>query len=366
MPVEVAIWRIDQGHSPVTLSGMDYERRLQEIIAADVSIVDPSLMVIGREVVTSFGGSIDILAIDAGGNLVVIELKRDQTPRDVVAQTLDYGSWISHVSSEEIAETFIDYQRRHLSDATPRGINEAFQERFNSVPDELNTSHRLLIVASEMDPSTERIVAYLRNQYNVDINVVLFRAFRDGERQYLTRAWLNEPEVLSSAASTGSAPILAWNGEYYNSFGEGEHRSWSDARKYGFICAGGGDWYVRTLRMLQPDNRVWVCVPGKGYVGVGRVVTPVARYDQFEVSVNGSAVPITEVPFEAEGAFDEAYGQHFVGVEWLKTVDLHAAVWERGFFANQHTVAQPRSSKWLFTVNRLEELWGIYSQEESV
>ena len=38
---------------------------------------------------------IDLLAIDADGNLHVLELKRDKTPRDVVAQVLDYGSWVT-------------------------------------------------------------------------------------------------------------------------------------------------------------------------------------------------------------------------------------------------------------------------------
>ena len=108
MSIEVAIWRIEEGLHPVSLDGMDYEQRLQEIIAADLSIVDPSLMVIGREVATSHGGRIDLLAIDADGNLIVVELKRGQTSREVVAQALDYASWVRHMNSEHIADVFID------------------------------------------------------------------------------------------------------------------------------------------------------------------------------------------------------------------------------------------------------------------
>ena len=85
------------------LVGWVNESRLQQVIADDLSIVDPSLLVIGREVATSYGGRIDILAVDAVGNLVVIELKRDRTPRDVVAQALDYGSWVRNITTEEIA-----------------------------------------------------------------------------------------------------------------------------------------------------------------------------------------------------------------------------------------------------------------------
>ena len=108
MSIETVIWRIHENSQPVSLSRIDYEQRLQEIIAADISIVDPSLMVIGREVATAHGGRIDLLTIDADGNLVVVELKRGQTPREVVSQTLEYGSWVRDLTSEDVAEIFID------------------------------------------------------------------------------------------------------------------------------------------------------------------------------------------------------------------------------------------------------------------
>ncbi len=359
MSIEVAIWRIDKEPHPISLEGMDYEQRLQDIIGTDLSIVDPSLMLIGREVATSYGGRIDLLAIDADGNLIVVELKRGQTPREVVAQALDYGSWVRHMNSEEIADIFIDYQRRFLNMETPEGINDALQRRFNTIPDELNSSHRLVIVAGDVDPSTQRIVLYLQEEYSVDINVVVFRAFQDGDRLYLTRTWLSEPVSLSTEASPRAISKGEWNGEYYVSFGEGLHRRWSDAKRYGFVSAGGGDWYVRTLRMLQPGSRVWVSVPGKGYVGVGEVLTSVERYDQFKVKVNGIPTPLAEAEVEAPDVLDEGHSEHFVGIRWIKAVDLEHAVRERGFFGNQNTVAQPRSAKWDFTVERLKALWGV-------
>ena len=46
---------------------------------------------------------------------------------------------------------------------------------------------------------------------------------------------------------------LPWNGEYYVSYGNG--RSWNDARRYGFICGGGGLFYSRTLEVQTQDPR---------------------------------------------------------------------------------------------------------------
>ena len=316
-------------------------------------------MVIGREVSTPYGGRIDLLAIDADGNLVVIELKRGLTSREVVAQSLDYGSWVRNLDSEEIANVFIEYQRRFLGEETPEGINDALRRKFNTIPDELNAAHRLVIVAGELDPSTQRIVLYLQEEYGADINVVIFRAFQDDDRLYLTRTWLSEPTALVSEASPRPTSRGEWNGEYYVSFGEGDHRRWNDAKRYGFVSAGGGNWYVRTLRTLQPGNRIWVSVPGKGYVGVGEVVRPAVPSDQFMANLGGELTPLTDVEFEAPAAFDENHGEHYVGVKWIKAVELQDAVRERGFFGNQNTVAQPRSSKWQFTVERLKALWGV-------
>ena len=112
MSIEVGIWRIDEGAQPISLSGMDLENRLQQMVVNDISIVDPQLMVIGREVTTP-GGRIDVLAIDQNGNLAVVELKRDRTPREVVAQILDYASWVQDLTTLQIQDTFADYQERY-------------------------------------------------------------------------------------------------------------------------------------------------------------------------------------------------------------------------------------------------------------
>ena len=363
MPIEVGIWRVDHGLKTIRFKELEQESVLQQIIADDISVVDSRLLVIGREVSTAFGGRVDVLAVDASGNLAVIELKRNRTPREIVAQILDYGSWVRNLTADELAESFIDYQVRFLKTGTPKSINDAFQERFGAVPDSLNSSHQLIIVAGSLDPSTERIVDYLMEEYGVEINAVFFRVFEDDERQYLTRAWLREPVGPSAetpSRSTGrSVASGEWNGEYYVSFGPVPGRSWSDAKKYGFVCAGGGEWYVNTLRTLQPGNRIWVNVPGTGYVGVGEVLNAALPMEQFMVNLEGVETPIAEAEVESSWMYDAYQGEYFVGVKWLKAVDLHEAVKEIGFFGNQNTVARPRAQSWNFTVERLKTAWQV-------
>src|SRR5262245_48658486 len=146
MPIELGVWRIDQGLSTVPHQGMDDEKRLEELLEGDISLVGPHLMVIGRQVLTSFGKLVDLLAIDADGTLSVIELKRNMTPREVVGQVLDYGSWVRGLKSEDIARIWDDYQRRLKGNGERTPFDAAFCRRFDldEVPDELNSEHELV------------------------------------------------------------------------------------------------------------------------------------------------------------------------------------------------------------------------------
>ena len=116
MPLELGVWRIDRGLKPVDFSPLDIESRLEDILDKDISIASPNWLVIGRQVRTEHGQFVDLLAIDRDANLVVLELKRDKTYRDIVAQVLDYGSWVRNLKDDQIAQIFDEYQKRWHKD----------------------------------------------------------------------------------------------------------------------------------------------------------------------------------------------------------------------------------------------------------
>ena len=130
-----------------------------------------------------------LLALDGEGAIHVLELKRDRTPRDVVAQTLDYGSWVQNLSHEDVLGIYAKY-------APDKALEVAFEGVFDvPVPEELNTGHFLTVVAGDLDPESERIVNYLAGVYGVPINAVFFRYFSDGDREYVARTWLRDQQL---------------------------------------------------------------------------------------------------------------------------------------------------------------------------
>lgn len=105
MPTEILLWTIDQDKpKQIKQEKLDLEARIENWIRDDVALVSPDLLIIGQQVTTAYGGSIDLLAMDIVGNLVIIELKRDKTPRDIVAQVLDYASWVQNIGHDEIQD----------------------------------------------------------------------------------------------------------------------------------------------------------------------------------------------------------------------------------------------------------------------
>jgi len=193
MADEIRLWRVGPNHhrSEIRHASLDLEARLEEWLARDISILDPALLIIGRQVETDFGGYIDLLCIDMAGDLVAVELKRDKTPREITAQVLDYGSWVADLSNESvtrIAETYL----RDI------GFAQAFRDRFGTdVPDTLNSDHRMLVVGAQIDASSERIITYLSEKHGVNINAATFQYFRavDGA-EFLARVFLIEPSAV--------------------------------------------------------------------------------------------------------------------------------------------------------------------------
>lgn len=347
MPLEMALWRMSEaGPVPVTFVPLGAEKRLEDMIAEDLTLTGVDLLLVARQVRTDFGGIIDILATDADAHLHILELKRDRTPREIVAQALDYGSWVHGLTLDQVSAIYAD---QHGSD-----FEAAFAERFNGpVPDVFNADQQLTIVASELDPASERIVSYLSGRYAVPINAVFFRYFADGDSEYLARTWLLPPKEPDTATpGTAGSKVRPWNGiDYYVILGTVEDERWELGRKYGCLTAGGGSWYWKPLRNLTTANRVFAYVGGAGYVGIGQVSGPMVKLRDLEVTLDDRTVRVVDQPDipaklkERSLSDDEEITEYAVPVSWHATRPVAEAASERGLFASQVTACKLRDER---------------------
>ncbi len=174
MAEDVRVWEILEGDrlEEIKKTRLDLETRLEKWLEQDIFILSSDLLVIGRQVDTDFGGSIDLLCLGYNGYLVIVELKRDKTPREVTAQALDYASWVADLSNEKITEIANSY----LGEDGP--LEDRFRIKFGSeLPEIINEQHSMIIVASEIDGRSERIIRYLSDNYGVGINASYVSVF---------------------------------------------------------------------------------------------------------------------------------------------------------------------------------------------
>jgi len=337
---------------PVRFQPLENEKKLEAALATDLSLVGEGLLLIKRQVATASGKFVDMLAVDAQGTLVIIELKRGKTPREAVAQLLDYAAWAKNLSRQEIADYYSEFHNGISFD-------ESYVARFgSSVPEEINEQHKLVLVCSSLDPESERIIEYLSSDYGVPINAVFFRFFKDSANEFLARSWLIEPsqvEARSTRAITQRASE-PWNGrDFVVNIGQGEQRSWEDSRKYGFVSGGGGRWYSSSLRQLFPGARVFANIPGEGFVGVGTVRSEAVPVTEFKVpSGNTGEKPILQMPLKAPAIARNADNpdlcEYVVGVDWQDTKPREQAYRETGMQGNQNTAWKLRDK---FTLDKL-------------
>jgi hypothetical protein len=128
---------------------------------------------------------------------VIVELKRDSTPREAIAQSLDYASWLDALSGEQF---------RELAKNSVKGsLEDAFSELFLNDLQEIDCQkHRILLVAPKLDAAAERIINYLAERYGIGINAVFFKYAKIGSEEILARSMLVSEEVSKDRRSPAS------------------------------------------------------------------------------------------------------------------------------------------------------------------
>ena len=200
MPTTMTLWRMRDDGSIVAVEGsrIESEEQIETAIESAPEVLGIDVMVVGRQTRTT-SGPLDLLAIDDSGRLAVIEIKRDRTPREVVAQAIDYAAWVANLDFEEVAEIYREYRSRNNETGD---LTSDFESHFGAELDYLAETPRMIIVASRLDDSTERMIEFLGSAFDMPINAVLFQPFEGG---LIGRTWLIPEEVEGRGSRRRSA-----------------------------------------------------------------------------------------------------------------------------------------------------------------
>ncbi|KQU25552.1 hypothetical protein ASG63_20475 [Methylobacterium sp. Leaf94] len=337
----------DSGLVAISPGKLTSEDLIEGWVAANPGLLGLDVLVIGRQVITDHNGRIDLLGIDGDGNLAVVELKRGLTPREIVAQVLDYASWVAALSTSDVHALALKYLKRPLE--------LAFAERFgDAVPERLNASHTMVIVASALDPSSQRIVRYLSQVHGVGINTAFFTIFEHCGERLLTTDWLlDQEEVVARTESKVRAP---WQGLWYVNVGQSEHRNWQDMQRYGFVAAGGGTRWSGPLTNLAPGLPIAAYQKGAGYVGYGIVTAGPVMARDFVTETGPLLEQELVEPGLSRDLDDPERAEYVVAVDWQRTFSVPEARSFPGAFANQHVVCRLRDPA---TVEFLQQQFGF-------
>ena len=179
-------------------------------------VEEESILWIGRQTSADVEESTifpDLLGLDSEGNLVIVELKKSEAPRDVVAQLLEYAAWANELSDEQIQGIAATYFQILKKETT---LQDAFGEIFGDEIPELNRRLRLFVVAKEMPGMVSHVCRFLRTSHGMDINCIAVSTFQteSGEKLVNTEAKVGQEDVVApKSARQNASQIMRWSGE---------------------------------------------------------------------------------------------------------------------------------------------------------
>ncbi len=174
----------------------------------DGIVEDGKVLIIGRQVSTNLGGYIDLLGVDREGNVVVIELKRDRTPRDAIAQSLEYASFAERLNTDQLEEILHLY----LNDDS-LSLAEHHREYFGLGSDEavaFNKDQRIVVVGQRITSEIRQTASFLRSK-GIRVTCVEFTFFQanGGTRLLSQEIVVGKESQKPVKVASGSLPIVS-------------------------------------------------------------------------------------------------------------------------------------------------------------
>ena len=266
-------------------------RRLEKCSALSLNLTEKDLenwmarhqvLLFGGEEVLVIGQSVqgrsmaDILALDAEGNLVIVEIKRDWSDRKTVGQLLEYAADMSGRQYEYLERLNRAYWDSHHRDQR----YESLLKRFRELSDDPNAGkgqipkqpkgHRVCIVAPGSDDGLRRIIDWLK-EYGVPISFIPFALYADTD--HAEGDIFLEIEQLPRVQRAVDGGADRWQGDWFFNTNETHAPgAYTIMFEQSVIAIYGYENGPDNLDGTEPGQRVFAYVNQHGILACGRVV----------------------------------------------------------------------------------------------
>lgn len=161
--------------SKATFSSLGLKERfdIQEWIEKTPEILGEPLLIIAKEYELPTRSRLDLLAIDKKANLVVIELKRDDSGSSVDWQSIKYASYCSNFTYDEIINIYAEYLGTNEDEAELKIENFIEEET-----EKLNDQQRIVLASKEFHSDVVSAVMWLR-EFSIEIQCVKLEPYID-------------------------------------------------------------------------------------------------------------------------------------------------------------------------------------------
>jgi hypothetical protein len=298
--------------------GVKERADLQRLLRANIGVVAPDVLIIAEEF-SEWDDSkrrIDLLGIDRAGNVVVIELKRDDDGGHMELQAIRYAAMVSTMTFARAVEVFHAFLaktggngRADIGVPRPKEHLLEFLGWDEPREDEFARDVRIVLVAADFSKELTTAVLWL-NERDLDIRCVRLKPYSNGQeiivdsQQVVPLPEAGDYQVKVRQQASERREAARQSGEdtgywFMNTGDSGNgHRSWEDCMKYGFMLAGGGKPWLDQVRKLKVGDKVFAYLSGHGYVGLAEVTAEAVPFKDFVP--DGQAKPLPQLPRTAE------------------------------------------------------------------
>ena len=172
---------------------------LQEWIESTPEVLGEELLIIAKEK-SYFEGTRerpDLIALDKAGNVIVIELKRDDSGQNTEWQAIKYASYWSKFKISNIIEVFADYLKRKGEIGSESDEVDASQKIAEFVDDgtldNINVKQRILLVSHRFAKEVTSAVNWLIDKNTMSIKCIQLIPYYDSDKEAY---YLQSNEIL--------------------------------------------------------------------------------------------------------------------------------------------------------------------------